>query len=147
MYIIVVDKKKDLKVLFEYIEKGDLESKKFDIVRCKYFIKWRNNVSAINISDIYYIECCQRNINIYTRNKMYKKIGKISEEESLLKPYGFFRVHQGYLVNMFYIKDIKDNEVVLLNGVKVPISVRKRKETLREFNDYIDNLQVINSSL
>ena len=50
----------------------------------------------------------------------------VLEEE--LRPAGFIRVHQGFLVNYRQIKLIEDQEVSLLSGERLPISRRKSSE-------------------
>lgn len=59
--------------------------------------------------------------------------------ESLSK-YGFYQVHQGYIVNFAKVKDFDGYTVVLKNNDKVLISVRKKKEVLLAYSRYIEKL-------
>lgn len=52
--------------------------------------------------------------------------------EKMLEGYGFFRVHQSYLVNFKYVVkfDSENLQIELSNGEKIPVSNRKRSELL-----------------
>jgi two-component system LytT family response regulator len=54
--------------------------------------------------------------------------------EEKLKPYGFIRVHQSYLVNKEYVSRIRKspNEILLVNGTALPVA-RDRKHDVIEF--------------
>ena len=47
------------------------------------------------------------------------------------------RVHQGFIVNMNYIKNFKANEVELTDGSKIAVSVRKKQEALKAYDIFI----------
>lgn len=65
--------------------------------------------------------------------------------ETLLSPV-FFRCHDSYLVNLDYFKSVFNNEIVLADGIRVPLS-RYKKEELKEHIRLILNEQRINQSL
>ena len=46
-------------------------------------------------------------------------------------PYGFLRVHKGYLVNLAYVQDLQAEKIVMQNGKDIPIG-RSYKESVRE---------------
>lgn len=100
-------------------------------------IKWQDEISQIEIKNIIYIEAYKRRLFYYTIDQKFKSIGKLSDFESKLDKYGFLRCHQGFLVNMNYIKTIEDNFIVTTNGGKVEMSARKKQYCLKTFNKYI----------
>ncbi|WP_136468551.1 LytR/AlgR family response regulator transcription factor [Flagellimonas onchidii] len=53
--------------------------------------------------------------------------------QNILWHYGFFRVHNSYLVNKFFISQLK-NSYCVVNGDKVPFSRRRRKDILNEIS-------------
>ena len=61
---------------------------------------------------------------------MYDKLDNI---EVTLKPYKFFRIHQSYLVNMNYIKDVTRYQASLFNGIELNISKKYYKKVLEEY--------------
>ena len=73
------------------------------------------------------------------KNDSHDTIGTLSETYELLKDYGFFQVHQGYLVNFEKIKCFGKNNIVLDNDSTVMMSVRKKKETLIAYSQYLES--------
>ena len=57
--------------------------------------------------------------------------------QKTLSSYNFIRTHQGFLVNMDYIRRFTQTDVILLDGTKVMISVRKRADALRMFDNFL----------
>ena len=84
-----------------------------------------------------YIEGYKRHITVHTTDGIFEALGKIPEVLKELSAHGFIRTHQGYIVNMAYIKRFEKNDVVLFNDTKVMISVRKRPEALSLFDNYL----------
>lgn len=102
-------------------------------------LKWQNERYVIKIDTIKYIEGYKRHITFYTQDGAYEAIGKITDILNELSPHGFIRTHQGFIVNMDYIKRFDTTDVVLFDGTKVMISVRKRAEALQAFDKYLKN--------
>ena len=92
----------------------------------------------LKISEIYFVECCRKHIIYHTQNDSFDTIGTLSETYDLLKEYGFFQVHQGYLVNFEKIKCFSKNDIILDNDRAVMMSVRKKKETLIAYSRYLE---------
>lgn len=97
------------------------------------------NVESIDIVAVQDIVYC-RSEGAYTTfhldNKSKIIVSKIIKEyETILTPYGFFRSHQSYLVNLNYIKKyFREGHLVLQNGEKIPVSSRKKEEVMRYLN-------------
>lgn len=91
----------------------------------------------LNVSDIYFVECCQKNLFYYTRDKKYMAKGTLAQAYDILSPFGFYQVHQGYIVNFEKILSITGNDVIMQNNMKVPVSVRKKAEVLKAYSNYI----------
>ena len=102
-----------------------------------YEFNYNGTVKRMLIHEIYYLSAYYRDIHVFTGNREYIFEGKLKEEEEKLTKYGFIRVHQGFLVNMRYIKDIGEKQIELVNGTKVDISVRKRSEVKRAYSKYL----------
>lgn len=100
-------------------------------------LKWQSERYVIRIDEIKYIEGYRRHVTIYTESDKYEALGKIPDMQKILTPFGFIRTHQGFLVNMDYIKRFDQTDVILLDGTKVMMSVRKRTEALRAFDDFL----------
>lgn len=82
---------------------------------------------VVRIKDILYIE--KEKSNKYV--SVHLREGTLSIKDSLLvlerklEEKHFLRIHRSVLVNMRYIKRIRKAEVVLSNGVTIPVSRRK----------------------
>ena len=101
-------------------------------------LKWQNDRYAILVHEITFIEGYQRHIMVHTNHKIYEAIGKISDMLAELEIHGFIRVHQGFLVNMAYIKCFDNNDIILRDNTKVMISIRKRAEALKTYDTYLE---------
>lgn len=55
----------------------------------------------------------------------YKNMKELEKE---LEPYGFFRCHTGFLVNMAFVKRVEKLDVELTSGEAVYVSKPKKKE-------------------
>lgn len=103
----------------------------------QYIIKWRNINHIIEYKDIFYIEAYNRHLFIHEEDYGYECIGKLQDEYIKLKPYGFSRCHQGFLINMSKIKKIDKTSVSLSNGVTLPISRYYKQSLMQDFNLYL----------
>lgn len=112
---------------------------KLKVTKKYHLIKVQGETIKLKISDIYYIECCRKHIIYHTKNDEYDTIGTLSETYALLKEYGFFQVHQGFLVNFEKIKCYGKSNIILDNDRTVMMSVRKKKETLIAYARYLES--------
>ncbi len=99
-------------------------------------INTTDSVYSIKIKDITH---CKSDKN-YTELFLFKKnkllISKtLKEFETLLSEYGFYRVHQSYLVNMKFVNRFAKmglgGNVILEDGTMIPVSSRKREGLLK----------------
>lgn len=102
-----------------------------------YKITTKNGIITLNVSDIYFVECCQKHLYFHMGNTVYETKKTLSEVYESLFPFGFYQVHQGYIVNFDKVKMVDGHDVVLENDEKVMISVRKKTEVMRSYSKYI----------
>lgn len=100
-------------------------------------LKCQNERYVIPIREITFVEGYQRHIMVHTEHEVYESTGKISDILNKLENHDFIRVHQGFIVNMAYIRCFNNNDIVLQNGTKVMISIRKRSEALKVYDSYL----------
>lgn len=112
---------------------------KYKTAHSSITLKWQKERYVIKISSIKYIEGYNRHVTVYTQDGTYEALGKISDLYKELAPHGFIRTHQGFIVNMDYIKRFDTNDVVLFDDTKVMLSVRKKAEALEIFDKYLRN--------
>lgn len=104
-------------------------------------INTTESVYSIKIKDILYCKSDKNYTEMYTNKTKPILISKtLKEFESLLFDYGFYRVHQSYLVNMNYVNRYEKSGLVGLavldDNTKLPVSSRKKEGFLR----FIENM-------
>ncbi len=113
--------------------------KKYRTVNASIVLKWESTRYKIEIDKISFVEGYRRHLTVHTANGVYEAVGKISEMQEILSPHGFVRIHQGFTVNMNYIKSFRTDEVELTDGTRVPVSVRKKQEALKIYDNFVRN--------
>lgn len=132
---------------FHYILKPYNPQKVLDIFKKAYdkyltlnrhcYIKIKTQTIRLNLDDIYFIEYCQKHVIYHTLDKDYEVLETLSSVYEALRDFGFYQIHQGYIVNMDKIDHFKDYSVVLTDGRSVAISVRKKSEVIAAYTKYI----------
>lgn len=89
----------------------------------------RNEDVRIPIQDIIYIESNVRKVIVHTHNKDIEYYEKLSALEAALKPYGFIRCHQSFLISYDKITSI-GTTTVEMGAFQVPVS-RQYKDSLK----------------
>ena len=105
-------------------------------------LMWKDTSYTVDIGDIVSVEIETRHVNVNTEKSVYKSEAKLDYFDRHLSPYGFFRCHNSYLVNMAYIKDFYDNKITTQGGKDIHVSVRKKKEFLRAYNNYVTKYRI-----
>lgn len=101
------------------------------------FFTREDGLLSIEINKIIYLESALRKIVLFTSAGQYSYYANITVEEEKLKQYDFIRIHKGYLVNMAYIQRIKKDNVILKNGVELPLSEHRFKAVFDSFTSYL----------
>lgn len=95
--------------------------------RKKLVIPYAGGSKAIPFHDIYYMESQNHNIVLYlksgnqtctSRLEYYGKIGDLEKELAGQ----FYRIHRGYLINLFHVESYDRTEVRMANGDKLLLS-------------------------
>jgi two-component system LytT family response regulator len=91
-------------------------------------------IQFIDSSDIIYIESQSNYSHFVIKDKPKIVVSKtLKEFDEMLSPYGFFRTHHSYLVNLNYIDSYKggaDDALILSNGDTVYLSRRRKQDFL-----------------
>lgn len=160
--------KKEVEIIFttsliEYIQEGyevrayryllkpiQLENLKKHIISCveevnknksSYIVvNEKNDAYKLKISDITYIEIQKREMTIHTINKNYIINSSMSKMENELSKYNFYRCHKSFMINIDFIKNIKQYVAILDNKEEVPISRYKFKDTKSRFLSHLGSV-------
>lgn len=82
----------------------------------------------IPVKDIIYFESSDKEIKIVTATQEDTFYGRIQEVFEAIARYQFIKIHRSYIVNYLHTALFKYDEVIMSNGVRLPISQSKRKE-------------------
>ncbi len=91
--------------------------------------------------EIYYVHLQERNTFVHTRSRSYAIGHKINEEEEFLKGIPIVRIHYSYLVHMVHMEAVGQSEVILRNGVHLPVSENRSKEVREMVRAYFYNVR------
>lgn len=91
-----------------------------------FFVRDGLNYIQIRYRDVLYMKSQDNNLLIVTPEQTYSPVLTIPKIEEHLKGGVFLRVHRSYLVNRSAIATVNKDEVVLVNGEKIPIGEQYR---------------------
>ena len=104
-------------------------------------LKWQSERYIIMIDEIIFVEGYNRHLMVHTINGDYEVKGKIDEIFPQLESHGFLKVHQGYIVNLAYISQIKNDEIVMRDKSKIYMSVRRKISTVKAYDEYVKKMR------
>ncbi|MDE7444642.1 MAG: LytTR family DNA-binding domain-containing protein [Lachnospiraceae bacterium] len=102
----------------------------------KLVIQYAGEGKAIPLNDIYYMESQNHNIVLFLKSGKLEYYGKIGDLEDELAGQ-FYRIHRGYLINLFYVEGYDKTEVRMANGDKLLLSRYKYDGFVQAYMDYI----------
>ncbi len=100
-------------------------------------LRFQGERCTLPIDSITYVEGYNRHIMLHTENENFESVGRLRDIFPELEMHGFIYVHQGYIVNMNYIRHFRQDEIILQGGKSVPVSVRKRQTALKLYDEFI----------
>ncbi len=102
-----------------------------DSEKRNYEIYFPNNKKSISVNALLYVESRLHKVLFFIMGEEaeeYYKYDKLDCVEQELKPYGFFRIHQSFLVNIRYVKNVERYTAFLENGIRLNISKKYYKD-------------------
>jgi len=88
----------------------------------------------LKVEDIVYIEVRDHTVSVITNNEEHTINSSLKDFQSTLPENFLFRVHRSFLVNIEAIKSLKDNQVTMIGGKKIPLGITYRKDFLIKWN-------------
>lgn len=121
-------------VIDRYVKQKMSKSSSF----LRFELRGRGGLVTVDVSSLKYVECVRNEqlfhiegrdtISVFSRMKML---------EEQLTPFGFVRIHKGYLVNCRYIIRFDSPSVTLSSGEKLPVGRSKHDEALDAYLEFI----------
>ena len=95
-----------------------------DILYLEHFSQYNQTLHRITI--------------LYTKDQKYIMKCKIKDIFSTLDPNDFMMPHQSYVVNMYYIQVFTQSYLLLDDGTRIPISIKRSATVRTQFLNYIN---------
>ncbi len=77
------------------------------IIDRQIMVRYNENIIALNLEEILYIESVDKKCFIYTADKVYESFNKLYELQQQLEQYLFVRINKSCVVNLNNISSIK----------------------------------------
>lgn len=117
--------------LFKDCSAQNPEYRVFEIIRDK-----SAELIRLSSDDIFYFQNRFEHIYLYTKNEQFllpeRSIKQLEQRYDLT---GFCRIHTDLIVNIGKVYEIMKNDIVLTNGIKLPVSRRRRNDLISAFAD------------
>ena len=75
--------------------------------------------------EILYVEVKRNDVYIHAVDKVYKIRESMRKITAMFDVPGFISTHRSYIINLEHYNTIKNNEVILKNGERIPLSRSK----------------------
>lgn len=95
------------------------------------------SIYSLAENEIRYFMCEGKKVKMITNEGIKEFYDTMSNVEKRISANKFYTIHKSYIVNVNYIKEFRPNEVIMVNGEKIPISQLYRKgirEKILEWN-------------
>lgn len=104
-------------------------------------ISTEDGTHLISIYNILYIEKIERKLCIFcTNGQEFQTWASLKDIEKEYSNNGFCRIHYSILVNLKYVAEIENSEVVMDNELRLPLSRGRRKEVKQHYIEYMRKL-------
>jgi Response regulator of the LytR/AlgR family len=131
--------KDDMNFKYTIQECIDAIIEKMDYKVLKREFLFSEGKKTLILDNILYIESHLHKLEVHVMEKelkiysLYEKLDSIEEQ---LKAYGFIRIHQSFLINIKYLKDVTNYKAILNNGVELVIPKVRYKTVKNMFIAY-----------
>ncbi len=137
-HVYFLTKPVDVQMLTKAINKALIKIEELN--KKVFLIKNAGEIIIVNINDIMYFESNKRKVRVVCRTKEYETYDTIA---NIIPQAGaeFVQCHQSFLVNMNYIKQLNNEEIILENNESIVVSQKKYSITKEKYLDYIEDMK------
>lgn len=118
-----------LEEIFRYVRKADK--------RTILDFHTSEGMVCVDAADICYFEFIDRRIKMVTVQGVYTMTGKISSVYERTHSIGFSMPHKSFVVNFLHVKNVRNLDIFLDNGDRIPLSQKKQKVWKQELTNYL----------
>lgn len=99
-------------------------------------LQTQQGMTRLNVDHILYAEVADHELTLVLQDVVYTLRGTMTYIENELKPYGFARCHNCYLVNMNHVERL-DRGVVVVSGHSLSVSRPRQKSFMEELTRFV----------
>ncbi|MBO5551292.1 MAG: LytTR family transcriptional regulator [Lachnospiraceae bacterium] len=92
--------------------------------------------TCLRADEIVYIESYRHRIIFHTEKKNYSIYKPLGEIEEMLAGMGFLRIHKSFIVNLEYVRSVKNYILTLYDGMNFIVPRGRYKEVKRGWTVY-----------
>jgi len=118
-----------LEEIFQYVKKAD-KMKLLDFHTSE-------GVVCVDAAEICYFEFANRKIKMVTLQGIYFMTGKIGSIYDRTCSMGFSMPHKSFVVNLLHVKNVRNLDIFLDNGDRIPLSQKKQKAWKQELTKFL----------
>ena len=122
-----INSKKELDLLLKNLDDNNTDFEKL-------VIKTTQRTYFIDIADIFYFQADGSYTKVITKEHSILASKNLKYFQEILSKEQFIRPHQSFLINKTHISGVKGEVIMLNNKFKIPISIRRKVETLKLLN-------------
>lgn len=91
---------------------------------------------CVNQDEILYFESVGRMIQVVSKNGSYEMNDTMANLEKRLQAEHFFQIHRAFYVHLSNVAQLQKKDILLTNGVSLPISEKRRQAFKEAFVNY-----------
>lgn len=100
------------------------------ILSDRIFVRYKDKMLKIMVSDILYIEADRNYSRIFTKDKEYLLSITLKTIEDKLSVHLFIRVHRSYIINIAQIEEVGESHVIIAQK-QIPVSAGLKEHLLK----------------
>ncbi len=110
--------------------------------RQKMLIKSPEKTVSVFFDEIIYVDIYNHVLSFHTQNETIPTRGTIKDVMESLNGSTFAMCNKSCVVNLNYVQSIDGDEVVLMNGERLPIGRPRKKEFVQQIADFYGNKKI-----
>lgn len=103
----------------------------------KYMTFFNGKTCIYNLSDIFYLESYYRKTSVVIRTGKMRIKARLNEEENKLPKDWFIRINRHNIINMRFVKSVKDDEIEMRNGDVLYVNRGRKKKFEEHYKKFL----------
>ena len=113
---------------------------RFNLEESKIEFQTMQGILRIRLSEILYFEYQNRLVSTVTTTEPFLLKKKITDILHEMEEYHFTMPHKSFVVNLYHVKAIRGNDILLSNDQRIPLSQKKAAQFRKQLNCYLSSV-------